>query len=208
MCQEHIMNTTDLLPPTPAAELAQRLDGIFASIVLFLFGRIQAAGDLIYRLSNRFARARRRLANLLALLAAGRLPRVYAPRPDRKPSPRPFNYPRRRAWMQATFGYRIAAYGSHLDHLLRDPDVLALLAVAPPAIVKSAARTLRPLCHLFGVDLPPILRPAAKPPRRKPVKPPLPPLPPLLPLHPQARPRDLPFLRFPARTPPRKIRPA
>lgn len=202
------MNTTHPLPPTPAVELAQRLDGIFASIVLFLFGRVQAPGDLTFRLSTRFARARRRLANLLALLTAGRLPRVYAPRPDQKRNPAPVRFSRRRAWLPATFGYQIAAYGSHLDHLLRDPQTLALLASAPPAIVKSAARTLRPLCHLFGVDLPPILQLPPKPPRPKPVKPPREPLPPLLPLYPQARPRDLPFLRFPARIPPKKNHPA
>ncbi len=197
------MNISHLLPPKPAVELAQRLDGIFASIALFLFGRIQDHGALIARLHNRFARARRRLANLLALLAAGRLPRTCAPRP--RPRPRisesarqpSLNYPRRRAWLVATFGYRIAAYGSHLEHLLRDPQTLATLAAAPPAILKSAGRTLRPLCHLFGITLPPPLQrpPRPKSPSQKPAqKPAAPPLPPLRPLHPRRYAREMPPL--------------
>lgn len=194
------MNMSHLLPPKPAVELAERLDGIFASIALFLFGRIQDHGALIARMHNRFARARRRLANLLALLAAGRLPRTYTPRPRASELPRQpsLNYPRRRAWLVATFGYRIAAYGSHLEHLLRDPQTLATLAAAPPAILKSAGRTLRPLCHLFGITLPPPLQrpPLQRPPRPKPPtqKPAAPPLPPLRPLHPRRYAREMPPL--------------
>jgi hypothetical protein len=159
------------LPPHPASALAQRLDGILASITDFLFGRIRTPDDLVSRLHNRIARARRRLVTLLALLAAGRLPRLSAPRPNRQGGSAALPVPRRRAWLIATFGYRIAGYASQLEHLLRDPQTLATLAAAPPTALESAARTLRPLCHLLGVALPPILQPPPRAPVARILKP-------------------------------------
>ncbi len=82
--------------------------------------------------------------------------------------------------------------------------ILATLAAAPPRAVASCARTLRPLGHRLGVDLPAILQPPPRPPapakpaRRKPAL-----LPPLLPLYSQRKPTPMPFL-----TPLRKFRPA
>ena len=102
----------------------------------------------------------------------------------------------------------MAAYTSHLEHLLRDPETQTRLAPAPPEALKSLGRSLRPIARLLGVDLPPALLLSPRPPRgepeggSRPVKPPRPILPPLLPLYPQARPRDWPFMRFPPKTNP------
>ena len=200
------MNTSSL-PPHPAAELAERLEGILATIAWFIFGRLDILGDLGARLHNRVGRARRRLANLLATLAAGLLPRGYASRPGRKGGASAIRFPRSRAWLVAKLGYQAAGYASQLEHLLRDPQTQATLAAAPPSALKSAARILRPLCHLLGVSLPPLLQAPPRPAR--PPKPALPaaekpaPLAPLRPLHPRRFAREMPPL-FPFS----KIRPA
>ena len=52
-------------------------------------------------------------------------------------------------------------YRSQLEHLLRDPEMAALLAAAPTAM----RRPLRSLCRILGLPPPPIL---ALPPRPKP----------------------------------------
>ena len=205
------------LPLPPATELAQRLEGILASFALLVFGRIFILGDLAARLHNRFGRVRRRLALLLATLAAGRPPRTYPPRPSasdgaRKCGPYALALSRRRAWVITTFGHHAAGYASQLEFLLRDPQTLAFLADAPPAALKSLGRTLRPLSHILGVALPSILQASPrprrpKPPPRKPTAPPKPAespaLSPLRPLYPRRYAREMPLL-----FPPRKNRPA
>ena len=193
-------------PPSashPALDLAGPLDTILHLLPILIASRFRISGDLPPWLCNRIGRARRRIAKILALLAAGRLPRIHAPRPGQKGGPKGHYFSRRRAWLVITMGYTAAAYASHLEQLLRDPATLATLAAAPPATIAALARTLRPLCRLLGTPLPAILQPPprpatlAKPPRaaRTPLIPPT--LPPLLPLHPQRRPRPMPFLRPP-----------
>ena len=165
------MNTSHPLPPHPAAELAMRLNGILVPLVQFLFGRLDRLGAVASLLHNRVSRARVRLLNLFTRLAEGRLPRLRAARPDNKAGPRAPHLPRRRAWIVATLGYHAAAYASQLQIFLDDPQTRAILAAAPPQVLKSAARSLRPLCRLLGVDLPPLLQPPPKPPRAKTAKP-------------------------------------
>ncbi len=161
------MNTYPLPPhPAPAlapVELAQRLEGILASIAQLVFGRAFILGDLAARLHNHLGRARRRLATLLAILAAGRLPRQRAPRPrtaedGRKAGPPSYKFPSRRAWFLTTFGQHAGGHASQLQFLLNDPATLALIASAPPEALKPLGRILRPLCRLLGADLPPKLR--------------------------------------------------
>lgn len=167
-------------PSHPAAELAERLEGILASIARLIFGRVFFLGDLAARLHNRVGSVRRRLAALMAHLAAGTLPRQRTPHPGQKGGP-PIPYlSRRSTWVITTFGHHAAGYASQLQFLLNDPATLATLAAAPPAAQKSASRILRPLCHILGVTLPPILQrqaPAAKPRIRRPARPRTPPPP-------------------------------
>src|SRR6185312_11003612 len=51
------------------------------------------------------------------------------------------------AWLIRLGGYKAAAYGSLLQHLLADPEMAALIAAAP-----QLGRVLRPLCRMLGID--------------------------------------------------------
>ena len=188
-----------------AREFSARLVAIFASVTALIFARSHIFATLAIPLHNRIAGASRRIATLLARLAEGTFrPRAHTPKPGAKGGPPPINLPRRHAWLVEKLGYHVAAYASHLEFLLRDPQTLATIAAAPPEALKSLGRTLRPIARLLGVTLPPALLPSpcsagaagggclpARPARQ-----PNPPLPKLLPLYPQARPRDWPFMRF------------
>ena len=187
-----------------ASEVSARLVAILYSVTQLIFARTHLFAALAIPLHNRIAGASRRLATILARLADGTFRhRPHTRKPGTKGSAPPIYIPRRRAWLIEKLGYHMAAYTSHLEHLLRDPETQTLLATAPPEALKSLGRTLRPIARLLGVDLPPELRLPPRPP--KPIKPPRPkpaPLPKLLPLYPQARPRDLPFMNFDKKTKP------
>ena len=204
------------IPPSaiPAAsEVSVRLVAILYAVTQLISARSHIFAALAIPLHNRIVAASRRMATLLARLAEGKFrprPHTHTQKPGTKGGPPPVYIPRRRAWLVVKLGYHMAAYTSHLEHLLRDPETQALLATAPPQALKSLGRTLRPIARLLGVTLPPALLPSPcsaggagggclparparqpKPPRPKPA-----PLPKLLPLYPQARPRDWPFMRF------------
>ncbi len=195
-----------MIPPSAipsASEVSARLVAILAAVTRLIFARTHIFAALGAPLHNRIAGASRRLATILAHLAAGTFrPRPHTPKPGKNGGPPAIYIPHRRAWLVEKLGYHMAAYTSHLEHLLRAPETQTLLATAPPEALKSLGRTLRPIARLLGVDLPPELRLPPKPPRPKPIKPPRPILPPLLPLYPQARPRDLPFMNFDKKTKP------
>ena len=191
-----------------ASEVSARLVAILASVTRLIFARTHIFAALGAPLHNRIAGASRRLATILAHLAAGTFrPRPHTPKPGKNGGPPAIYIPHRRAWLIEKLGHHMAAYMSHLEHLLRAPETQTLLATAPPEALKSLGRTLRPIARLLGVDLPPELQLPPKPPRPKPVKPPTsqtgrPILSPLLPLYPQGRPRDLPFMNFDKKTKP------
>ena len=207
------MNTAPPFPASqpfpashPALTLAERFRAIIAPLVLLVAAGFRTLGPLTVPLHARLARAARRLTRLLEALAAGRLPRRRTPGPARPGGPPPAPIPRCHAWLVVTLGHNAAASACQLQSLLHDPATTALLAAAPAAAIASAARTLRPLCRLLGIPLPPALQPPAPPPRPPTPKAPrpkpallpplLPLLPPPLPLLPQRRPRDLPFMRL------------
>ena len=52
--------------------------------------------------------------------------------------------PRRFGWLIAALGWEAAGYASHLEHLLSQPDVAAVLAACP-----RARRVLRPVAHML-----------------------------------------------------------
>ncbi len=202
--------------PHPAAEFATALDTILASTLLMIAAQFRLLGAFTLPIWTRFSRARVRLARLLAKLAAGTW-RPSPPRaadPNRKHgAPAPYS-PRGRLRLIRKAGYHAAAFGSQLSFLLQNPNTQTLLATAPPEALAAMARTLRPLCHLLGVEVPPALRPAPRPPQEpeggpSPTKPSKPkpakptPEPHRHPIDPQRRPR---FILYP--DPPRKTRPA
>ena len=179
----------------PATQLAARIAAIIASITGLVFRHSPHFGDLAIPLHNRIAGVARRITVLLARLAAGRLPRPHTPRPGRKGSLRPIRFSRRQAWLVHQMGHHAAAYSSQLQHLLHEPATAALLAQADPRSLAGIARTLRPLCRMLGIVLPPALQPPPAPRRIRPPRPPRPTPPPLRsPLYPRRFARDMPPL--------------
>ena len=61
---------------------------------------------------------------------------------------RMLSLPHRFGWLVRAAGWRAAGYGSQLQAALLSPEVIELLEAAP-----QAARVLRPLCRMLGVDL-------------------------------------------------------
>ena len=80
--------------------------------------------------------------------------------------------PRSHAWFIKMLGNRANAYAHYLEQLLAEPGVPELIAANP-----SAARILRPLCHLLGIK-PPCIQRAPAPRRPRKPKTPRPPKPP------------------------------
>jgi hypothetical protein len=134
---------------------------------------VQALIDLAFM---RVSRTRHRLERLLARVAAGWLPGPTAPRAPvvadpavprrtRVGAPALGRLPRGRMWLVRMLGYHVAGSGSQLDHLLTDPAMAEFVAAVP-----SAARMLRPLCHILGISPPALGFPP--PPNPRPAKPP------------------------------------
>ena len=199
----------------PASEVARILDAILTPLLLLINARFPLLGTLFLPLHARINRARQRLIRLLTRLATGRYPNPRAARPGRPGGTLPIRLPQRHAWVIGTLGYQAAGYASQLEHLLRDPATLAVLAAAPPHARAAAARTLRPLCHMLGIPLPLILQPPSRPaapPKPAPEKPPRAPRLPRLTARdcmPRSTPRDMPFLHPPfVYRPSKKFRPA
>ena len=207
------MNTSPLTPK----EIAERLDTILTSILMLVAARFRIIGAITAPLWNRISRSRQLLARLLAHIAAARPLRIRTARirPARPPvdaaaaarlgGAAVIDLPRRPMWLVIKLGYEAAGFGSQLNHLLQTPGVAEILATSP-----GAARTLRPLCRILGIDLPPALQlpPRPRKPRArksraaKPRQPAPTPHParnepgwsPNLPLRPQRKPRPMPFL--------------
>ena len=101
----------------------------------------------------------RRLADRIA--AGTYRPRRSSPRrtaTGRKPR-RQSPLPRHFGWLQPLVPEAVQ-FRAQLEHLLRDPEMAALLAAAPA----SLARPLRSLCRMLRVDPPAILAPILAPP--------------------------------------------
>lgn len=125
-----------------------------------------AALSLLMLVFTRLRRAAARFASLAARAGAS-TPASPRLRPTRPPPPRPARprqrLPERFAWLVRLVP-EAACFGSQLQHLLADPELVALLETAP-----QAGRILRPLCRLLAVRpvpallrLPPPARPAAR----------------------------------------------
>ncbi len=153
----------------------------FAAGVAVLSGLIarhghlrRLAGPLLILIWQRVRGIGVQVGALLARIEAGtlrRYPARRAPLPSAEPRrrPAPGLLPNGYAWL-AVLIPETAVSGAHLQNLLADPDIPALLEFAP-----QLRRALRPLCRMLGVKLPP------SPPRPRSALPPSPPLVPDIP---------------------------
>ncbi|MGC8531195.1 MAG: hypothetical protein ACP5M1_04075 [Acidiphilium sp.] len=102
----------------------------------------------------------------------------------------PITLPRGRgALLRLLPSYQIRGVASQLRHLLNEADMIALVSEIP-----QLSRTLRPLCHMLAIPLPPHLRP---PPRPYPAR-----------RKPRAKPRSKSRTNPPANSPPKRPKPA
>jgi hypothetical protein len=130
---------------------------------------------LIGHIVGRLNRIKQCFADLAARIAAGKYsPRRRVAPPRGRPGHRPpqNKLPQKFGWLLALVPETVV-YRSHLESLLLDPEMAALLAAAPTAM----RRPLRSLCRMLRLPPPPILAlpPRPKPPRApraKPEKPP------------------------------------
>ncbi len=103
----------------------------------------------------------RNIDALLARHVAGKLRRSVAPRvvtTRRKSVNQPaFRMPRKWAWLVRTGKHHAAVYGSQLQHVLRQPEMAALLEESA-----QARRILRPLCRALAVELPGLASPSRR----------------------------------------------
>ena len=164
-----------------APDLARRFGVIItllAALVARAFLRDPRYVTIIVPLWTRLNRAARRFERIMARLAAGtpsrpsRPGRPSSPRPaDARPAEaRPFDprlaaLPSTHAWLSQALGSEGRCHASQLNYLLREPGTAALIAASP-----QAARLLRPLCRILGLD-PAILPPRPPRPRREPSEP-------------------------------------
>ena len=150
--------------PTPSHAPAERFARLLATLLAMLGARLERPGrpglpgPLILVVANRLNRIFHRLARYAARWQAGTLtpPRKRPTTPRRRaPAARaPDMLPAGQRWLvRLVPGIGVGA--SHLQHLLDDPDMAAMLRAAP-----QIGRTLRPLWRMLSADrLPDILRP-------------------------------------------------
>jgi hypothetical protein len=154
-------------PPCPPAER-------FATLILWLSKAVSAQTgwgmslQLIALITDRLRRIKQRFADVAARVAAG----TYSPRrPSAAPRKRPGQSPPPQNRLPQKFGWLLpleaqaVVYRSQLEHLLREPEVAALLAAAPAAM----RRPVRALCWMLDLTPPPVL---ALPARPRPPRPP------------------------------------
>jgi hypothetical protein len=99
-----------------------------------------------------------------------RKPRDKIPRPPRPPD----DIPQKFGWLAPMIRPEAGGRG-YLDLLLRDPEMVAMIEIAPTAL----GRPLRSLCWMFGMKPPPHLAPQKRPRPAKTPRPEPPPKPPL-----------------------------
>jgi hypothetical protein len=145
---------------TPAERFAITLRCLTLAVVTR--GAFGLSPRLIGLIVDRIRGIKQCFARIAARVAAGTYqPRRFAPRrPPAIRQPRPPNrLPRSFGWLQPLVPEAVQ-FRAQLEHLLRDPEMAALLAAAPA----SLARPLRSLCRMLRVDPPAILAPILAPP--------------------------------------------
>lgn len=138
--------------------LALIIDGLRRALAVRA-GVNAAVAPIVLLLWNRLSRIVQRFAAIAARVGAGKPPirrrpsaAPVSPRQSPPPSLRPHGTPRGFGWLLRLLGPapNVAGAGWHLTLLLAEPEMVALLAVAP-----QVARVLRPLCRMLAVPFPP-----------------------------------------------------
>ena len=167
-----------------APDFARRLGLILAALAALIARRFPLSPrlvPLIVPLWTRLTRTARRCERLMALLAAGRLPKPRRAHPGGPRGPRAL--PTGRLWLIAALGHEGAGYAAQLENLLAEPAAAALLAEIP-----AARRLVHPIGRLLGLPACACAR-ARRPRAPRPARPRPPPLPPIRPTspHPSAK---------------------
>ncbi len=197
----------DTPPPTPN----ERVRGYINWLMRIVGGRVTWGGTPMWvqgPLGLRLHWIRERFSAFVARLAAGRPPPRRAarvPHPSaaepRKRGPRPPSpLPRHRGWLWPLVGNEAQLFSEHLDAILRDPAMVALIAAGPA----SLGRDLRSLCWMLALPPPPHLAPPRRARKPAPAKAPRAPRKRTRPWRPSAPP-SLGTAPTPPRAPPRKI---
>jgi hypothetical protein len=113
------------------------------ALVWLVYRRLGVVAGKMERLSQRFqAGGLWRIADRVVATA---LVAAQAERPRR--AVREVIWPRRFGWLVRLASYHAAGYGSQLQTVLGQPEMVALLMAAP-----QAERILRPVCRMLAVD--------------------------------------------------------
>ena len=178
------MTDTQPAPELRLAEFINNLVQIIVSLGAYYTGGLlsNAAARMIIR---RIAPIANKVRAIADRVAAGTLRRPPSPRTasttPARPRPPALRWPHRlrgsHAWL-CRIAIQLHPMGNQLDHLLRAPDMQALIQAAP-----QLRRILRPLCRMLGTTTlnppkpPPAPRPAPQPRSAAPPVPSLPPRP-------------------------------
>ncbi len=151
--------------PTPLGENLSRTVELLREKVGQHAVKFRALAPLILLVWNRICRLRNRFTRLVLLWERGQLP-TSRPRAKRAHQPRPkpeLRLPTANHWLLKLVPGTAENIG-HIEGLLNDADVHALVAAHPPA-----ARILRPWAKMFGMPLPDhlTLPPRPRRPRRQ-----------------------------------------
>ena len=144
--------------PDGAAPLAVRLAGILLGlirVIAFRFPRTSRAAVAL-PLCLYISRTGRRLVRAVARAAAPARPRK--PRPGRRSGSLPVRLPTRHGWLLHDLRHEAAVWRNQLEALLETDEAKTFLQAVP-----TAARLLRPLCHMLALK-PAILRQPPPPP--------------------------------------------
>ena len=145
-------------PADRVAFIVKGLRGVLAELGV----RRLLDGAIVLLIWNRLGRIAQEFAVVAERVRAGTLPAgrraavasaPASPRPPRPPSPD--GMPAGFAWLIRLGGWQAAGFGSQLQHLLSNPEMVALISAAP----RQMGRVLRPLCWMLGIKPPPGLFP-------------------------------------------------
>jgi hypothetical protein len=140
-------------PLTVADRLALVLDGLCKAVAARSF-RQAMAEVMILLVWTRVRRIERQLQGLLARFLQGRLVVRVSSRTATAGSGGgggPVPLPRSFGWLLPMVPYQAAGFASQLQVVLAEPEMVALLAVAP-----QARRVVAPLCRMLGIVLAPV----------------------------------------------------
>jgi len=137
------------------ARFALVIDGLYRAVAARIAARTITAA-LITLICGRLRRIDTQLQALIARFRAGTL-RVVVATPRHAPVPPRPALPSGFGWLLPLVPCEAACHASQLRAVLAEPEMAALIAATP-----QAARLLRPLCRVLGLE-PALLTPPANP---------------------------------------------